>query len=148
MNAAGQQSAALAPEEPEVAAHKPFTIRLVWVRRPGKETTKSLNLLNRLSAEGIDIWVIEASNLANLAIDNVAEYDLILFEYFDHVTNEMKSAVSRIRLGSRAPLIMLTDDQSVMLARDIIKKIEREMPHAGGVKVTVVRESSAVEIAR
>lgn len=42
----------------------------------------------------------------------------------------------------------VTDDQSVMLARDIVKKIEREMPHAGGVKVTVVRESRAVEIAR
>ncbi|MGZ3742790.1 MAG: ribonuclease Y [Pseudobdellovibrionaceae bacterium] len=42
----------------------------------------------------------------------------------------------------------VTDDQSVMLARDIARKIEREMPQAGQVKVTIVRESRSVEYAR
>jgi len=42
----------------------------------------------------------------------------------------------------------VTDDQSTMLARDIARKIEREMPNAGQVKVTVVRESRSVEHAR
>ncbi len=42
----------------------------------------------------------------------------------------------------------VTDDQSLMLARDIVKKIERELPHAGQVKITIVRETRAVEIAR
>lgn len=42
----------------------------------------------------------------------------------------------------------VTDDQSLMLARDIVKKIERELPHAGQVKVTLVRETRSVEIAR
>lgn len=42
----------------------------------------------------------------------------------------------------------VTDDQSSMLARDIARKIEREMPNAGQVKVTVVRESRSVEHAR
>ncbi len=42
----------------------------------------------------------------------------------------------------------VTDDQSIMLARDIVKKIERELPHVGQVKVTIVRETRSVEIAR
>lgn len=42
----------------------------------------------------------------------------------------------------------VTDDQAVMLSRDIARKIEREMPQAGAVKVTVVRETRSVEHAR
>ena len=42
----------------------------------------------------------------------------------------------------------VTDDQSTMLARDIARKIEREVPNSGQVKVTVVRESRSVEHAR
>lgn len=42
----------------------------------------------------------------------------------------------------------VTDDQSIMLARDIARKIEREVPQSGQVKVTVVRETRSVEHAR
>lgn len=42
----------------------------------------------------------------------------------------------------------VTDELAVMLARDITRKIEREMPYTGTVKVTVVRETRAVEYAR
>lgn len=42
----------------------------------------------------------------------------------------------------------VTDDMSKMLSRDILKKIERELPHIGQVKVVVVRETRAVEFAR
>jgi conserved hypothetical protein YmdA/YtgF len=42
----------------------------------------------------------------------------------------------------------VTDDQAVMLSRDVARKIEREVPQAGNVKVTVVRETRAVEHAR
>jgi ribonuclease Y len=42
----------------------------------------------------------------------------------------------------------VTEEQSAMLSRDIIKKIEREMPYSGTVKVSVVRETRAVEYAR
>lgn len=42
----------------------------------------------------------------------------------------------------------VTDEQAVMLARDITRKIEREMPYSGTVRVTVVRETRAVEYAR
>lgn len=42
----------------------------------------------------------------------------------------------------------VTDDLAGMLSRDIARKIEREVPNAGQVKVTVIRESRSVEHAR
>lgn len=42
----------------------------------------------------------------------------------------------------------VTDDLAGLLSRDIARKIEREVPQAGQVKVTVVRQSRAVEHAR
>lgn len=42
----------------------------------------------------------------------------------------------------------VTDDQAVMLSRDIARKIERELNYAGQVKVAVVRETRIVEHAR
>jgi len=42
----------------------------------------------------------------------------------------------------------VTDEQSLMLSRDIARKIEREMNYPGQIKVTVIRETRAVEHAR
>lgn len=42
----------------------------------------------------------------------------------------------------------VTDEQSVMLSRDIARKIEREMKFPGQIKISVVRETRAVEHAR
>jgi len=42
----------------------------------------------------------------------------------------------------------VTDEQSIMLSRDIARKIERELTYPGQIKVTVVRETRAVEHAR
>lgn len=42
----------------------------------------------------------------------------------------------------------INDEQSVMLSRDIAKKITKEMNYPGQIKVTVVRETKAVEHAR
>jgi ribonuclease Y len=40
------------------------------------------------------------------------------------------------------------DDQSFVLCRDIAKKIEKELTYPGQIKVTVIRETRAVEYAR
>jgi ribonuclease Y len=40
------------------------------------------------------------------------------------------------------------DEQTVMLSRDIAKKIEEEMSYPGTIKVTVVRETKAIGIAK
>lgn len=42
----------------------------------------------------------------------------------------------------------VTDDQSLMLSRDIARKIEREMNYPGQIKVAVIRETRIVEHAR
>ena len=42
----------------------------------------------------------------------------------------------------------VTDDQSVVMARDIAKKIEAEMTYPGQIKVNVIRETRSVEYAR
>jgi len=42
----------------------------------------------------------------------------------------------------------INDDQAMMLARDISKRIESEMEYPGQVRVTVIRETRAVEYAR
>ena len=40
------------------------------------------------------------------------------------------------------------DETTVMLSRDIAKKIEEEMSYPGTIKVTVLRETKAVGVAR
>ncbi len=42
----------------------------------------------------------------------------------------------------------VTDDQMVLLARDIVKKIEDELEYPGQIKVNVIRESRAIEFAK
>lgn len=42
----------------------------------------------------------------------------------------------------------LTDDQTYSLARDIAKKIEKELSYPGQIKVTAIRETRAVEYAK
>ena len=42
----------------------------------------------------------------------------------------------------------VSDEQSIIVARDIAKKIEAEMTYPGQIKVNVIRETRAVEYAR
>jgi ribonuclease Y len=42
----------------------------------------------------------------------------------------------------------ISDDAATMLARDIAKKIETELSYPGQIRVTVIRETRAVEYAR
>lgn len=42
----------------------------------------------------------------------------------------------------------ITDEQTVMLSRDIAKKIEEEMSYPGTIKIAVIRETRAIGIAR
>jgi ribonuclease Y len=41
----------------------------------------------------------------------------------------------------------LSDEESVLLSRDIVKKIEESLTFPGQIKVTVIRETRAVEYA-
>jgi len=43
---------------------------------------------------------------------------------------------------------VLTDDQATALARSVCRKIEDEMQYPGQIRVTVIRETRAVEFAK
>ena len=42
----------------------------------------------------------------------------------------------------------VSDEESVMLCRDIVKQIENELSYPGQIKVTVIRETRAVDYAK
>jgi ribonuclease Y len=42
----------------------------------------------------------------------------------------------------------VSDDDATMLARDVAKKIEADMTYPGQIRVTVIRETRATELAR
>ncbi len=67
---------------------------------------KVLRLLARFDLQTIHVNV---SATDQLNPDQFADYDLILFEAFDRISNENQAALNWIRMGSRAPLVMLTN---------------------------------------
>jgi ribonuclease Y len=42
----------------------------------------------------------------------------------------------------------VNDDETILLAKDIVKKIEAEMEYPGQIKVNVIRETRAVDYAK
>ncbi len=42
----------------------------------------------------------------------------------------------------------ISDDKAIWLSRDVAKKVEAELTYPGQIKVTVIRETRAVEYAR
>ena len=67
---------------------------------------KVLRLLARFDLQTIHVNV---SATDQLNPDQFADCDLILFEAFDRISNENQAALNWIRMGSRAPLVMLTN---------------------------------------
>ena len=43
---------------------------------------------------------------------------------------------------------VVTEDNMILMARDIAKKIEQELEYPGQIKVNVIRETKAVEFAK
>lgn len=91
--------------------------------RPGARRTQMDNFINRLK---------DLESISN-------SFDGVIKAVAVQAGREVRVLVESSRV---------TDDQSTMLARDIVKKIERELPHIGQVKVTIVRETRSVEVAR
>lgn len=99
------------------------TANLLSNSRPGARRPQMDNYLNRLH---------ELESIGN-------SFDGVLKTYALQAGREVRVLVESAKV---------TDDQSQMLVRDIVRKIERELPQAGQVKVTVMRETRAVEMAR
>jgi hypothetical protein len=65
----------------------------------------------------------------------------------------VRSLQERARQGQRHPLLghlqlRLAFRQLELLARDVVRKIEEQLTYPGQIKVTVIRETRAVEYAK
>ena len=75
-------------------------------------------------------------------------------EELEKVANSFKgvSKSYAIQAGRELRIIVendkVSDDESVMLCRDIVKQIENELSYPGQIKVTVIRETRAVDYAK
>ena len=103
-------------------------------------------------------WIVHAANVLSNSRPGARRNQMDNFinrlKDLESIANSFDGVIKAVALQAGREVRVLvessrvTDDQSSMLARDIVKKIEREMAYAGQVKVTVVRESRSVEMAR
>jgi ribonuclease Y len=106
-----------------VIAHIVQAANIISKSRPGARRPGMENYINRLQ---------DLESIGN-------SFDGVLRTFAVQAGKEVRVIVEAAKV---------TDDQSVMLSRDIARKIEREMPHLGQVRVAVVRETRSVEMAR
>ena len=75
-------------------------------------------------------------------------------EKLEHIADGFKGVqkVFAIQAGRELRIVVeanrVTDDEALWLSRDVAKKIESELQYPGQIKVTVIRETRAVEYAR
>lgn len=103
-------------------------------------------------------WIVHAANILSASRPGARRPHMDSYvhrlEDLESIGNSFEGVLKTFALqAGREVRVMVesakvTDDQSGLLARDIARKIEREMPQVGQVKVTVVRESRSVEHAR
>ena len=85
-------------------------IRIAWLRRFASAPAQVNALLEKFANAGIDVWLV---NGEHLPLEQILCFDLILLESSTQPTSQVHVSIDRIRSGSRAPLILLTDDYSV-----------------------------------
>ena len=75
-------------------------------------------------------------------------------EKLEHIADGFKGVQKAfaVQAGRELRIIVeasrVTDDEALWLSRDVAKKIESELQYPGQIKVTVIRETRAVEYAR
>jgi len=100
---------------------------------------KTLDILKDFKNAGYDIFPI----LSN----KIIEYDTRFGKAEDFI-NEIETIAERKAVKDIVEAEKFDDLASQKLARDIAKKIEDELDYPGQIKVTVVREFRATEIAK
>ena len=85
--------------------------------------------------------------------ENIENY-IKRLEKLEEIANSFSGVESSyaIQAGREVRIMVkpevISDDQMVITARDIVKKIENELDYPGQVKVSVIRESRAVDYAK
>ena len=74
-------------------------------------------------------------------------------EDLENIANSFKGVANTyaIQAGRELRVIVesnqISDEESILLSRDVVKKIEESLTFPGQIKVTVIRETRAVEYA-
>ena len=85
--------------------------------------------------------------------ENIENY-IKRLEKLEEIANSFNGVESSyaIQAGREVRIMVkpevISDDQMVIMAHDIVKKIESELDYPGQVKVNVIRESRAVDYAK
>ena len=99
-------------------------------------------------------WFRRPTRSPPLVRAHAAENYIKRLEKLESIANETPGVSSSyaIQAGREIRIIVnpdkVSDDAMVLLARDIAKKIENELDYPGQIKVSVIRESRAVGIAK
>lgn len=103
-------------------------------------------------------WIVHAAFILSTARPGARRPQIDSFihrlEDLESIGNSFDGVLKTLALQAGKDVRVLvesskvTDDQAIMLSRDVARKIEREVPQAGTIKVTVVRETRSVEHAR
>lgn len=103
-------------------------------------------------------WIVHAANTLSVSRPGARRPQMDSYvhrlEDLESIGNSFDGVLKTFALQAGKDIRVLvessrvTDDLAVMLSRDIARKIEREVPQAGQIKVTVVRQTRAVEHAR
>ena len=67
---------------------------------------------------------------------------------FEGVRELLRRARQAARSASLSSPDKVSDDEVILLARNVAKKIENELDYPGQIKVSVIRESRATEYAK
>ena len=103
-------------------------------------------------------WIVYAANIISNSRPGARRNNMDNFihrlEELESIGNSFDGVLKTFALQAGRDIRVLvessrvSDEQAQVLARDVARKIERELPHAGQAKVTVIRESRSVEHAR
>ena len=93
-------------------------VRIAWLRRFPSTAEQVNSLLGQFSSAGMDVWLV---NGENLPLEQILCFDLILLESSSNPSINIQAKLERIRSGSRAPLILLTDEYSVQWGIDALR---------------------------
>ncbi len=115
----------------------PDVVRIAWLRRFTSSPEQVSALLEKFASVGIDVWLV---NGEHLPLEQILCFDLILLETPAQPESLVYASLERIRSGSKAPLVLLTDDYSVEWSIESLQ--------AGADAILPINTSSDVILAR
>jgi DNA-binding response OmpR family regulator len=87
-----------------------MSTRVAWLRQGHEESAKSKSLQQKLTERGLQLAFVNINEEDFTQIRNI---DLILVEAFGHFREDLTSLMTQVRTHSHAPVIIVTDNQTL-----------------------------------